>query len=305
MDTRPIVVIGGTGFVGRAIVRELFYSGQHVRVVARHVSTAEDVLPGELEPGDPLEVRKADIGDAESLKPALEGARAVINVVSLYTEGKDIHFHDVHVEGASRLAYLARQAGVEQYFLMSGIGVRQDSPSPYIRARAEGEQAVMVEMARAIILRPSALYAEHGGFLPGIARLARLPVVPLFGQGQSRLQPLHLGDLAGAVARLVCRSDTPRMLFEFGGPDAFTYRELILQVARHLQREPRLAPVPMMFWHTLARAMSGLPSPPLTRDMLWLISEDNLVGEGVGTFADLGIKPRSLRDSLPHCLPRP
>src|SRR5690606_1157381 len=124
LDTRPIVVVGGTGFVGRAIVRELFYSGQHVRVVARHVSTAEDVLPGELEPGDPLEVQSADIGDAESLKPVLEGARAVINVVGLYAETKDISFHDVHVDGASRLAYLARQAGVEQYLLMSGIGAR-------------------------------------------------------------------------------------------------------------------------------------------------------------------------------------
>lgn len=299
MDFRPVVVVGGTGFVGQEVVKELFYSGQRVRVVSRHPR-----LPGEVEDGDPVEAVEADLTDAESLKPALDGARAVINAVSLYHETRGLDFRRIHVDGAARLAKLAKEAGVEQYVLMSGIGADAASPSPYVRARAQGEQAVVEEMARAVILRPSALYGPQGGLLATLARLARLPVIPLFGQGNSRLQPLHVGDLAAAIARLTARPATPRALFEFGGPDALSYRALVSLVARHLGRDPRLVSVPMAVWHTLAMGLSPLPSPPLTRDMLWLVGRDNLVGDGVGTFADIGITPRSVRESLPHCLPR-
>ena len=99
------------------------------------------------------------------------------------------------------------------------------------------------------------------------------------------------------------RANLPRALYELGGPDPLRYRELVTQVARHLGRDPRFIKVPLPLWHALALALSPLPSPPLTRDTLWLISEDNLVANGVGSFADLGLNPRSLRDSLPHCLP--
>ncbi|MEQ5820830.1 complex I NDUFA9 subunit family protein [Halomonas sp. SCS19] len=296
--TRPVVVIGGTGFVGAAVVRELYFAGHAVRVVARHPR-----LPEEVEEGDPVEAIQADIEDPESLKAALEGASAVINAVSLYRESGKRSFEQVHVEGAARLARLAREAGIDRYVLLSGIGARLDSPSPYVRARARGEQAVMGEIPRAVIVRPSALYGQQSGLVATLARLVKMPLVPLFGAGEMRLQPLHVGDLASALARLATRTSLPRALYELGGPDPLRYRDLVTQVARHLGREPRFIKVPLPLWHALALALSPLPSPPLTRDTLWLISEDNLVANGVGSFADLGLNPRSLRDSLPHCLP--
>lgn len=297
--TRPVVVLGGTGFVGAAAVRELYFSGHAVRVVARRPR-----LPDMVEPGDPVQAMAADLQDPDSLAPVLEGASAVINAVSLYQERRRGDFEKVHVEGAAALARAARAAGVERYLLISGIGARTDSPSPYVRARALGEQAVMEEVPRAVIVRPSVLYGPQAGLTATLARLVRLPVVPLFGTGEVRLQPLHVGDLGSALGRLATRPDLPRALYELGGPDAVRYRDLVTLIARYLDRDPTLLTTPMWLWHALATTMKALPSAPLTRDMLWLIQQDNLVSRGVGTFDDLGLHPRSLRDSLVHCLPR-
>ncbi|WP_413616221.1 complex I NDUFA9 subunit family protein [Halomonas cupida] len=298
-DPRPVVVLGGTGMVGQTLVRELFYSGQQVRVACRR-----PVLPADIEPGDPVVACPCDITDTESLKPVLEGARAVINAVGLYQQHRDMSFQQVHVEGARQLASLARAAGVEQYLLISGIGARLDSPSPYVRSRAEGEQAVMAEIARAIILRPSVMYGPGQGLLTTLSRLARLPVIPLFGDGQVRLQPLHVSDLANAISRLTARPNIPLASFELGGPDVLSWRQLVRLVADHLDRDPRLVPIPMALWHALAIGLSPLPSAPLTRDMLWLLAEDNTASPDVAGFAELGITPRTLRESLPNCLPR-
>ncbi|ALM54690.1 epimerase [Halomonas huangheensis] len=298
MDPRPVVVLGGTGMVGRTLVRELFYSGQHVRVACRR-----PVLPNDVEADDPIFACPCDITDEESLKPVLEGARAVVNAVSLYQQHRNTSFQQIHVEGAARLARLARAAGVDQYLQISGIGARLDSPSPYVRSRAEGERAVMAEIARAIILRPSVMYGPDQGLVATLARLTRLPLVPLFGDGEVRLQPLHVGDFASAISRLTARPETPQALFELGGPDRLSWRQLVTLVAAHLDRDPRLVPVPMAVWHALAIGMSVLPSPPLTRDMLWLLAEDNTVGDNVAGFRQLDITPRTLRESLPACLP--
>lgn len=297
-DSRPIVVLGGTGMVGGALVRELFYSGQSVRIACRR-----PVLPTDIEPGDPVVACPCDILDEESLKPVLEGARAVVNAVGLYQQHRQLNFQQIHVEGARRLAALARTAGIEQYLLISGIGARPDSPSAYVRSRAEGEQAVMAEIARAIILRPSVMYGPGRGLLTTLSRLARLPVVPLFGDGQVRLQPLHVSDLANAISRLTAHPDTPLASFELGGPDVLSWRQLIRLVADHMGRDPHLVPIPMALWHALAIGLSPLSSAPLTRDMLWLLAENNIASPDVAGFAELGITPRTLRDSLPNCLP--
>lgn len=298
MPAQLITVFGGTGFLGQAIVRELVDAGQRVRIAARHPA-----MPLHTEGSEAIELVGADIRDSRSIKAAIAGADSVVNAVSLYVEQPDASFASIHVEGAARLASLAHQAGIDRLVHISGIGARNDSPSSYVRARAMGESAVLEALPGAILVRLSVLFGPDDAFLATLADLTRLPAIPLFGRGDTRLQPVHVVDVARAMIRLLGEPLTRRRLFELGGPDVMRYRDILTLLLAHLQRERPLVPVPFLAWRVLAGAASLLKNPPLTSDQVILMQWDNVVGSGVGTFADLGISPRSLRDSLPTCLP--
>ncbi|WP_018170130.1 complex I NDUFA9 subunit family protein [Thioalkalivibrio sp. ALMg9] len=293
-----ITVFGGTGFLGSAIVHELIDAGHPVRIASRRAA-----LPAALEQHAQVEHCSADIRDDAAVTRALEGASGVVNAVSLYVEHRDLRFTTIHVEGAARLARSARAAGLARVVQISGIGADSQSRSAYIRARAEGESAVIREFPDALIVRPSVLFGPHDAFLRNLAGLARLPVIPLFGRGETRLQPVHVADVARAVARLFTATPPAHPLFELGGPDIMTYRQILTRVLVHLERQRPMVPVPFALWHALARLGSLLPNAPLTRDQIFLMQQDNVADETAGSFADLGITPRRLEDSLPDCLP--
>ncbi len=292
-------VFGGTGFLGRAIVRELVEAGRPVRIAARRPH-----LPDWLETDDPVEAATCDLRDERQVAAALKGSHAVINAVSLYVEQRraGLTFEEIHVTGADRLARLAREAGVIRLVHVSGIGVSDASPSAYVRARHAGERAVIDALSKAVILRPSVLFGPQDAFLTALVRLAGLPVIPLFGRGDTRLQPVHVADVARAAVILSGATPLQRRLFELGGPEVLRYRQVIEQVLAHLECQRRLLPLPFPAWRLLAALLAPMPSPPLTRDQVILMEQDTIVGEDVGTFADLGILPRTLHDSLPNCL---
>ncbi len=300
MHAQLITVFGGTGFLGRAIVRELVDAGQRVRIAARH-----PVMPLHTEGSESIELVRADIRDSHSVKAAIAGADSVVNAVSLYVEQPGASFETIHVEGAARLASLARQAGIERLVHISGIGARTDSPSSYVRARARGESAVLEALPGAIIARLSVLFGPDDAFLTTLAGLTRLPVIPLFGRGDTRLQPVCVVDVARALIRLLGEPLTRRRLFELGGPDIMRYRDILRLLQSHLHRERPLVPVPFLAWRALAGAASLMKDPPLTTDQVFLMQQDTVASDDVGTFRDLGISPRSLRDSLPTCIPNP
>ncbi|MCE0732492.1 complex I NDUFA9 subunit family protein [Halomonas sp. G15] len=300
MQEGPTTVFGGTGFLGRAIVRELVEAGRAVRIAARHPR-----LPDWREPGDRIESVACDIRDESQVAAALAGSVAAINAVGLYVERRraGLTFTTIHAEGADRLARLAREASIARLVHVSGIGTSADSPSAYVRARAAGEDAVLEALPKAILLRPSVLFGPDDALLANLARLVRLPLVPLFGRGATRLQPVHVDDVARAAVRLSGSRPVARRLFELGGPEILSYRELVQRVAAQLERHPRLVPLPFLAWRLAAALLSPLPSPPLTRDQVLLMHRDNLADPDAGGFADLGIVPRTLHDSLPRCLP--
>lgn len=297
MPDGPITVFGGTGFLGRAIVRELLEAGHSVRLAARSPR-----LPDDVDDDDPLTLVRADIRDEASVAKALAGASGAVNAVSLYAESRRLTFDAIHVEGAGHLARCAREAGITRLVHVSGIGVDEHSTSRYISARARGEAAVLRAFPKATLLRPSVLFGPDDAFLATLEKLTRLPAIPLFGHGETRLQPVHVRDVARAVGKVMGPRPPAWRLFELGGEDAMRYRHILTLVMAHLHREHPLVPVPMPVWRALATLLSLLPSPPLTHDQLALMAQDNIVGKDVGTFTDLGIIPRSLRESLPSCL---
>lgn len=291
----PITVLGGSGFAGRAITRELVERGHRVRIAARR-----PVLPAWHEPDDPLQLVTADINSDASLTEALSGARGVVNAVSCYVERNEASFQSIHVEGAARLARIARKLEVKQFVQLSGIGASLDASSAYVRARAAGEYAVLDHFPKAAILRPSVLFGPGDAFLATLASLTRLPLIPLFGRGTTRLQPVHVGDLARAVGRLLSPTPPAQRLFELGGPEVLSYRDIIERVMAYQRRQRPLLPVPFTIWRLMAAAASLLPNPPLTRDQVLLMQQDNVVSENIAQFEDLGILPRSLHETLQH-----
>ena len=283
-------VFGGTGFVGRRVVRHLRESGTRVRIVSRHHRLGED---------EGIEQIAAHAHDERSVEAAVAGADGVVNAISLYVEhGRDT-FHSVHVETAAKIARTARRAGIRRFVHVSGIGADTTSPSPYIRSRGEGEAAVQTAFPGAVIVRPAVMFAPDDAFLTTILRLLRsLPAYPIFGDGKTRLQPAYVDDVAAAIAQILRQNQTPYPVYELAGPRIYSYEELLRTIARIAGLRPVLMRMPFAFWNALAGVAEMLPQPPLTRNQVELMKIDTTASESLPGFRALRISSRSLEDEL-------
>jgi uncharacterized protein YbjT (DUF2867 family) len=227
---RIVTVFGGTGFLGRRVVRRLRERALTVRAASRHPDRTRELFPG----NDPdLLPVTADIHDEPSITSAIAGAHGVVNAVSLYVEHGNETFQSVHVDAAARLARLSREAGLQRLVHVSGIGADPASPSPYVRSRGEGEEAVRSAFSGATLIRPAVMFAPDDAFLSTLLKLLRrLPAYPMFGRGETRLQPVHVEDVAEAMARALERDNTRGATIECGGPRVYTFGELLRTVAR-------------------------------------------------------------------------
>lgn len=298
-----VTVFGGSGFLGRRIVERLAAEGTRVRVAVRRperAPVAED--PGT---GGRIEAVAADVWEEASVARALEGSWATVNTVGHYVEKRGASFDAVHGAGAENVARQARKAGARRLVHVSGIGADAASESPYVRARGMGEERVRDAFDGATIVRPSVLFGPEDRFLNTLVRAARLaPALALFGRGETRLQPVFVGDVAEATARILADPETAGRTFELGGPRVYAYRELLALVLRETGRRRFLVPVPFALWDAGAAALSVLPRPPITPDMVTLMKRDNVAGPGMPGLRDLGIAPVAVEDVLPACAGR-
>jgi uncharacterized protein YbjT (DUF2867 family) len=293
---RIVTVFGGTGFLGRRVVRRLRERAFTVRVASRHADQTRELFPGDH---PDLLLIAADIHDEPSIASAIAGAYGTVNAVSLYVEHGNETFQSVHVDAAARLARLSREAGLQRLVHVSGIGADAASPSPYIRSRGEGEYAVRSAFAGATLIRPAVMFAPDDAFLNTILKLLRqLPAYPMFGHGATRLQPAHVEDVAEAMVRALERDDTRNATIECGGPRVYTYEELLRTVAGAGGLQARLIPVPFAAWHALAWMAEALPHPALTRNQVELMEIDTVVSQDALTLADMGISPKSVEQTL-------
>jgi uncharacterized protein YbjT (DUF2867 family) len=293
MNDRIVTVFGGTGFLGRHVVRRLRTSGFAVRVASRHPHKAEDG-------GDPkVQAIRADIRNPLAIEAALVNVWGVVNAVSLYVEHGSDTFQAIHVNAARAIAQGAREAGAERLIQISGIGADTASPSLYVRKRAEGELAVQAAFPDAVIVRPAVMFGADGGFITTVLDLMRkLPAYPMFGRGQTRLQPAAVDDVAEAIARILLRPEREPALYEFGGPDVFTYEDFLRTVAREAGLRPLLVPFPFGAWHLLARIAENLPRPPVTRNQVELMEVDTVTSPQMPGLRELGITPQPVKDAV-------
>ncbi|RKF12637.1 complex I NDUFA9 subunit family protein [Roseovarius spongiae] len=290
---RLITVFGGTGFLGSRIVARLLQGGCRVRVAARHPDRKPDLLRN-----DRSEACRADLHEPATLTAALKGADGAVNATSLYVEKGDLTYHAVHVDAAARLAALARHAGVRAFVQMSGIGADPDAQDSYVRARGEGERAVRAAHPEAVIARSAVMFGEGDALLSTIRDiLRRSPVYPLFGAGDTRLQPAWVDDVAEAVARLL-KPGARATPHELAGADIVTYRQLVERVAEATGSRARTVPVPFALWQPLAGLAEHLPGAPLTRAQVALMRIDNVASGSMPGMSVLGIAPRGMTEQV-------
>ena len=303
MRNRRTAVLGGSGFIGRYIVKRLASRGEVIAVGCRNAEAAKYLKPlGDVGQIVPLNV---GIGDEALLPAFLAGNDSLVNCVGILRESGAQTFELVHHTGPARLARFAREAGVDRFIHVSAIGADPRSSSAYARTKAAGEQAVRDAFPTVTILRPSVVFGPEDQFFNRFAAMATVsPVLPLIGGGETRFQPVYVGDVADAVVACLEDSATAGRIYELGGPKIYSFREVLELVLSEIRRKRGFVDLPFGLAAFQARLMSILPNAPLTPDQIELLKSDNIVSSGALTLASLGITPTPAEVVLPTYLDR-
>ncbi len=294
-------VFGGSGFIGRYVVKRLAQAGYVVRVAVRHTEGAAFLKSmGAVGQIVPLAV---SVTDDAAVARAVAGASVVVNLIGILAESKPGDFHRLQAEGAGRVARAAAAAGVAQLVQISAIGADAASLSGYASSKAAGEAAVLQAFPSAVILRPSIVFGQEDQFFNRFGAMASVsPVMPLI-YGATRFQPVYVGDVADAVMAALALPNAAGHTFELGGPEVWTFRELIEWILVQTKRRRFLVAIPNSIAQLQAKIFEKLPGKLLTQDQLILLARDNVTG-GLPGLAALGIAPTPISQIMPAVLRR-
>ncbi len=302
-----VTLIGGSGFVGRNIVRALAKKGYRVRVACRRPDLAGHLQPlGNL---GQIQMVQANVRYPKSLEAACRDSDTVINLVGLLANSGRQTFDACHVFGAEACARAAKAAGARAFIQISAIGAELEAEANYARTKAEGEQAVQAAFPGAVIVRPSIVFGPGDGFFNRFGGMARIsPVLPLIGGGATKFQPVFVGDVADAVTAIVEGKGEAGQIYELGGPEVLTFKQLLEFVLETTHRSRLLIPVPFALAKLKAMFLQLLPYAPLTVDQVKLLEHDNVVSEAAQaenrTLEGLGVTPEGIEAIVPGYLGR-
>ena len=302
MTRKVATVFGGSGFIGRYVVKRLAAQGFVVRVAVRDPEAALFLKTmGAVGQIVPL---YAPVQQEALVNRAVEGADIVINLTGILSERRKGDFFRVHAEGAKRVALAAAHFGVQHLVHVSAIGASATSPSDYGRSKGLGEESVSNAFPDAVILRPSILFGAEDAFFNRFASMAMLsPVVPIMG-GRTKFQPVYVGDVADAVMAAINRESASGKVFELGGPWVRTFKELIEYMLKTIERHRRIIDMPAPLAKFNALFLERLPGKLLTLDQIKLLQRDNIVAPGALDLASLGITAAPMDIIVPIYLAR-
>lgn len=296
-------VFGGSGFIGGAVVKRLAQSALGTAELTIEIPTRHTVKAGKLRPlgsvGQIVPV-PCRITDPAQVAGAVRQSDIVINLVGVLYEKGASTFERMHVEVPQMIAAAARDAGVKHLVHVSALGADPQGPSRYARSKGRGEAAVRAAFPDAVILRPSIVFGPDDGFFNLFGRMAQLsPVLPLIGGGQTRFQPVYVGDVAEAVLSALTQPEARGKTFALGGPRTYSFEELLRLILRETGQRCTFAHIPFGMAHLQGLFGEFLPKPPLTRDQVEQLKRDNVVEPGALTLEALGITPTALEAILP------
>jgi NADH dehydrogenase len=299
-----VTVYGGSGFLGRHVVRALAKRHYRIRVAVRRPELAGYLQP--LGRVGQIHAVQANLRNAPSVEAAARDAQVIVNLVGVLFERGRQRFDSVHAYGAEQIALAAHAHGAHMVHV-SAIGADENSASAYARSKAKAEQLVLAAQPSAVIMRPSIMFGPEDDFFNRFAALARLsPALPLIGGGLTRFQPVFVGDVATAIADAVDGNVRPGTIYELGGPDVRTFKELMQFVLATIERKRLLIPIPFFVARMQAMFLQYLPKPLLTPDQVELLRADNIVSESATaekrTLQGLGIEPEPIEAIVPSYL---
>ncbi|MFO1098228.1 MAG: complex I NDUFA9 subunit family protein [Xanthobacteraceae bacterium] len=299
-----VTIFGASGFVGRHVVRALARDGYRIRAAVRRPDLAFELQP--LGRVGQIHAVQANLRHPASVEAAVRDSAVVVNLVGILFERGRQRFSAVHAGGAEVVARAAAAQGARLVHV-SAIGADENATADYARTKGLGEAAVFAAAPDAVVFRPSVIFGPDDDFFNKFAAMARLsPFLPLVGGGHTRFQPVFGGDVGEAVAKAVGNETTPGTIYELGGPEVYTFKELMEFVLATIARRRLLLPVPFWAAKFMGQFLKYLPVPPLTPDQVELLKQDNVVsaaaqGEG-RTLQGLGIEARSVETIVPSYL---
>jgi len=309
--TGLVTVFGGSGFVGKPVVRALTKKGWRVRVAVRKASEAYDLKP--LGDVGQVQVVRCDVRVEADVARALEGATAVINLVGILYETLSLKFEALHHQASATIARLAAARGITAFVQVSAIGADPKATSKYLASKGRGEAAVREAIPTAVLVRPSIIFGPQDGFLTGLANQARLlPLLPSIGGGKTRFQPVFVGDVARAVAEAVSNKACAGHIYELGGPEVFSFNDLVRYVGEETHMRRPLVWMPfgvagiIGFIGNIHAGLHGMipviPAPLLTTDQVEMLKTDNVVAAQARGLHDLGIAATAVESIAPSYL---
>jgi len=297
-----VVVFGATGFIGRCIVQRLVGRGFRVRAAVRRPEQA--LFLKSMGVVGQVSLVPTDVCSEANVMAATEGASRVVNAVGILTERGRQNFSNIHVLGAQQITRAAKAANVEHLVHISAIGADVNSPSVYSRSKAEGENATKEFPGRVTLLRPSLVFGPQDKFFSRFVAMSRVSPVLAIVNGQVKFEPVYVGDVAEAVARVISNGRAGREIIELGGPGLYTFRELVELALRQVGRERWVLSLSENVALVLAFFLKFMPNPLLTRDQVYLLRNDSITSRASTKLVDLGIRATPLEAILSRYLRR-
>ena len=299
MKQKIATIFGATGFIGRHLIRRL--TEKDFRII---VATRSPYLHGYLKPlGDPgqIDLERVNLFDEKTLKVLLKNSNVVVNLVGILYETRKQKFENIHSKFPELLSKLCNEHGIEKFIHLSALGINEDVKSMYMRTKLQGEKNILNNFDNSIILRPSIVFGPEDKFFNQFASLSQfLPFLPLIGGGQTKFQPIYVGDVAKAIATILETEEIDNKIYELGGAEIFTFQQLMNILLKEIQKRRFLIPIPFSIAKFMARILQLFPKPLITTDQIEMLKEDNVVSNNYGTLLDLNIEPTTIESILPH-----
>ena len=299
MKQKIATIFGASGFIGRHLIRKL--TEKDFRIVA---ATRSPYLHGYLKPlGNPgqIDLEKVNLFDEENLRTLIKNSDMVINLVGILYENNKQKFENIHAKFPDLLSKLCSELNIEKFVHISALGINEAVSSRYMQSKLKGEKNILNNFNHSVILRPSIVFGPEDKFFNQFASLAEfLPALPLIGGGLNYFQPIYVGDVAKSIVAILEKEEISENIFELGGPQTFTFKELMKILLKQIKKKRFLVPIPFSLAKFQAKILQLLPKPPLTTDQVEMLKYDNIVTNKYPTLKDLKINPKTIDSILPN-----
>jgi NADH dehydrogenase len=296
---KVVCIFGANGFIGRHLIRRL--TKKDFRIVA---ATRSPYLHGYLKPlGNPgqIDLERVNLFDEERLRILIKSSDVVINLVGILHETKKQKFEDIHAKFPDMLSKLCSELNIKKLVHISALGINETVSSQYMQSKLKGEKNIINNFNRSVILRPSIIFGPEDKFFNKFASMTEFfPVLPLIGGGLTYFQPIYVGDIAKSITAVLEKEEINNNIFELGGPQIFTFKELMKILLKEINKKRLLVPIPFQFAKFQAKILQLLPKPLLTIDQVEMLKYDNIVSNKYPTLEDLKINPKTIESVLPN-----